>query len=164
MEAQRLAHWSRGVRGGGFCWAKIPGCQGNTFWKFSTLGESCCNLKPAVADAWQGHHHCWVWGAAGFAQGFGARKQNKMGQKEKKSDWEHLILPDFQDVITGFFSPHHVSQKMRGLGGVCYLISGLNCWAMGRGEVCVPGGWGEEEGERGGKRDTGFWPPAKKNN
>lgn len=117
MEAQRLAHWSRGVRGGGFCWAKIPGCQGNTFWKFSTLGESCCNLKPAVADAWQGHHHCWVWGAAGFAQGFGARKQNKMGQKEKKSDWEHLILPDFQDVITGFFSPHHVSQKMRGQGG-----------------------------------------------
>lgn len=100
MEAQRLARWSRGVRGGGFCWAKIPGCQGNTFWKFSTLGESCCNLKPAVADAWWEHHRCCVWGAAGFAQGFGAGKQNKMGPKEEKSEWERSILPDFQDVIT----------------------------------------------------------------
>lgn len=100
MEAQRLARWSRGVRGGGFCWAEIPGCQGNTFWKFSTLGESCCNLKPAVADAWRGHHHCWVWGTAAFAQGFGAGKQNRMGPKGEKSDWERQILPDFQDVIT----------------------------------------------------------------
>lgn len=108
MEAQRLARWSRGVHGGGFCWAKIPGCQGNTFWKFSTLGESCCNLKPAVADAWRGHHRRWAWGAAGFAPGVGAGKQNKVGPKEGKSDWERWILPGCHKLIL-FSTPCPVS-------------------------------------------------------
>lgn len=66
-------------------------------------------------------------------------------------------LPGCHNLII-FSTP--CQPKMRGLP---HLRADLLGGGKRRG-VCVPGGWGEEEGERGGKRDTGFWPPAKKNN
>lgn len=97
-------------------------------------------------------------GAAGFAERFWAGKQNKMGPKEEKDDWEHLILPGSHNLI--FFptpSPCPISQRGLPRPGAESLGDGKTR------DVCVPGEWGEEEGERWRNRDTGFWSPAKKN-
>lgn len=85
-------------------------------------------------------------GAAGFAQGSGAGKQNKMGPKEEKSDWERSIIPGYHNLILS-------SPPCQPKGGGGCLVSGLNCWVMGRGEVCVCLEGGERRRVRGEERE-----------
>lgn len=86
-------------------------------------------------------------GLLALPQGLGQGNKTKWVQKKGKAIGS---VGYFQDVISQFFSPHHVPSAKR--WGGC-LSSGLNFWVMGRREVCVRLEGGERRRVRGGERE-----------
>lgn len=160
MEAQRLAHWSHDVRGGVFAGLKFLVARVTRFGNPLPWAKAAATWNPLGLMLSRDTSTAGCGWLLALPKAFRQGNKIKWVQRKRK---EIGSVRYFQALITWFFS-HTITTSRQPKGGGLPRPGAEWLGDGKRRGVCRAGGWGEEEGEKGRKTDTGVWPAAKKNN